>query len=91
MHWTQAEPSELDQCSQLPGSLRASTGQVRFGGHGTNFETRAWYARYASPRLLSDCASVGGMPVTNKIELSNSACGTTAIAPYGQNANPYTA
>ncbi|HEY4244830.1 MAG TPA: IS481 family transposase [Kofleriaceae bacterium] len=31
------------------------------------------------------------LPTMNKIEHSSNACGTIAIAPYGQNATPYTA
>jgi hypothetical protein len=34
-----------------------------------NRDTRPWYARWASPRLRGAFASVGGMPVTPKIEL----------------------
>ena len=43
------------------------------------------------PRLLSDCISVGGMPVTNKMLASSNACGPIAISPHAPNANPYTA
>lgn len=53
-----------------------------------NFDTRCWYARYRSPRDAIDCVSVGGMPVTNKIEHKSNACGTIAISPYGANARP---
>jgi hypothetical protein len=39
-----------------------------FGGIGTNLLTRLWYCRYASPLLWIACLSVGGMPVTPKID-----------------------
>jgi len=63
----------------------------RFGGSGMNFDTRCWYSRYASPRLRNDCASVGGMPVTPKIDPKMMSCGTIATSPHGANATPYTA
>src|SRR5262249_42351588 len=39
----------------------------RLGGHGTNADTRAWYARYRSPFERNACASVAGMPVTRRM------------------------
>lgn len=56
---------------------------ARFGGIGTNRDTRRWYSAYASPLLRSACASVGGMPVTPKIEPRMIACGTRAMSPHG--------
>jgi len=46
-----------------------------------NLRTRRWSSRYASPRERIDCASVGGIPVTPKIDPRMIACGTIAIAP----------
>ena len=62
-----------------------------FGGIGMKRDTRAWYSRYASPFDRKAWFSVGGMPVTPKIDARMIACGASAIAPHGEYAIPYTA
>ena len=85
-------PRNVPGCSaRTCRDLRGHHVHELFDGSGMNLLTRRWYARYASPRERSDCASVGGMPVTPKMLARMIACGASATRPHGAYAKPATA